>query len=119
MKTLEKSLSLFDSTCIIVGIIIGVFLSWLAPRGIVAADLSGDMLADLAVSEHDGRRVAVFTNLGGATFGAASFVSGSRKVTLALISGFRSLSLSRIVTLTITVALVRSAVGITWRSTAL
>ena len=51
--------------------------------------------------------------------GAASFFSGSRKVTFALISGFRSLSLSRIVTFTWTVAFVRSAVGMTCRSTAL
>ena len=39
--------------------------------------------------------------------------AGSTKVTLALISGLRFASLSRIVTLTITVARVRSAVGIT------
>ena len=63
-------------------------------------------------TQHDGRRL-------GASPGSGSLFSGSRNVTLALISGFRSLSLSRIVTFTITVALVRSAVGITWRSTAL
>jgi hypothetical protein len=54
-----------------------------------------------------------------AAAGAASSFSGSRKVTFALISGFRSLSLSRIVTLTWTVAFVRSAVGMTCRRTAL
>jgi len=53
----------------------------------------------------------------GAAAGAGAL--GSTNVTLALISGFRSGSLSRMVTLTCTVALVRSAVGMTWRSTAL
>ena len=49
----------------------------------------------------------------------ASARCGSRNVTFALISGLRSLSLTISVTLVNTVALVRSAVGMTWRSTAL
>src|SRR5208283_4148364 len=56
-------------------------------------------------------------------FGTASFFfaasGGWRKVTLQLISGFRYLSLSSMCTFTVTVALVRSAVGMTCRSTPL
>ena len=50
-----------------------------------------------------------------AVFGAAG-AAFSVNWTRALISGFKSLSLSRIVTFTCTVALVRSAVGITCRT---
>src|SRR5208283_5885706 len=55
---------------------------------------------------------------GGESFFSATFW-GCRKVTLQLISGFRFLSLSRMETFTVTVALVRSAVGMTWRRTPL
>ena len=47
--------------------------------------------------------------------GSAVFFSSSKKVTFALISGFKFSSFSMRVTLTRTVALVRSAEGMIWR----
>ena len=55
---------------------------------------------------------------GAATLASAVSRFGSRNWTFALISGLSWGSLSRMVTFTWTVALVRSAVGMTWRSTA-
>src|SRR5207249_1514022 len=94
---------------------------WRSPAGTTARDRT--LLPSTSNTTGLPSRVATAsfgtTTTGDAGSAAAAGRAASTKVTLALISGLSWASLSRIVTLTWTVAFVRSAVGITCRSTAL